>query len=32
MRYTTLAVIAAWTAGMTVVFGWGLYILGLTLK
>jgi hypothetical protein len=32
MRYTTLAVAAAWTAGMTALFGWGLYGLGLTLK
>ena len=32
MRYATSAVIAAWTAGMAVVFGWGLYILGWTLK
>jgi hypothetical protein len=32
MRYVTLAVIAAWTAGMTTVFGWGLYGLGLSLK
>jgi hypothetical protein len=32
MRYASLAVIAAWTAGMTLVFGWGLYFVGLILK
>jgi hypothetical protein len=32
MRYATSAVIAAWTVGMTMVFGWGLYFVGLILK
>jgi hypothetical protein len=32
MRYATSVVIAAWTAVMAVLFGWGLYVLGWSLK
>jgi hypothetical protein len=32
MRYTTLAVAAVWTALVTALFGWGLYVAGLSLN